>query len=317
MNIPVIFTHTGNALYLQIALLQAKKTCGDNVFLLGDEKNNLSPAHHCNISSIENSHIYLEFKQYFKNLSPNSYEYELFCFKRWFLILEFLKKNNFDECFCVDSDVLIYKDLNTLKDVFQNKDFSLIRLLGKFAGPQCSYFKTTSLEKYCNFILNFYKNRFFELENLYAQFKSEKNISGISDMVLLALYAEENPDSYIDFDYDEKRNYCFDENISCPAGFEFKNGKKNVIFKNNIPIIKRADSKKEVEFYMLHFQGSSKKVMEQYSILEKKEKKESPYYKYFKYKEHLQKLKKIVLYLKRFIPYSFRQKIKRIIRQFN
>lgn len=291
-TIPIIFTHKGNALYLQLALLQAKKTCKSNVFLIGDSSNDCDYIKHCNINDYNKSSIHTEFKKHFKNLSPNSYDNELFCFERWFIILDFCLKNNIKESFGVDSDVLIYKDLNTLKDVFQNKDFSLIRLLGKFAGPQCSYFKTTSLEKYCNFILNFYKNRFFELENLYAQFKSEKNISGISDMVLLALYAEENPDSYIDFDYDEKRNYCFDENISCPAGFEFKNGKKNVIFKNNIPIIKRADSKKEVEFYMLHFQGSSKKVMEQYSILEKKEKKESPYYKYFKYKEHLQKLKK-------------------------
>ncbi len=304
-SIPVIFTHTGNAVYLQTALLQAKKICGDNIFLLGDESNSKSPVHHAYISDLEKSPLFVEFKNHFKNLSPNGHDYELFCFKRWFLILEFCKKNNIQEFFCVDSDVLIYKNLYELKDILKNIDFSVIRITGKFAGPQCSYFKISSLEKYCNFILNYYQNRFNELESLYNQFKKEKNISGISDMVLLALFCEENPGKYIDFDYDVKIknshnqlynniNFSFDENISCSAGFKLKDGIKYITFKEYIPYCTREDTDEEVPFYILHFQGAAKKLMEKYSTITKSEIKSSPYMRTLKMKERFNCIKKII-----------------------
>lgn len=307
-SIPVIFTHTGNALYLQLALLQAKKICGNQIHLLGDNSNKADFINHHFISDYENSELYNNFKNYFKNLSPNSYDYELFCFKRWFLILEFCKKNNIKEFFCVDSDVLIYKNLYELKDILKNIDFSVIRITGKFAGPQCSYFKISSLEKYCNFILNYYQNRFNELESLYNQFKKEKNISGISDMVLLALFCEENKGKYIDFDFEEKeRNFCFDENISCSAGFKMKNGIKEVTFKDGIPYCKRLENNSEIPFYMLHFQGAAKKMMEKYSTLTKAEKSESPYLKVLKRTEKINAVKKQI---KKMIPQFIKKALK-------
>lgn len=300
--IPVVFTHTSNAIYLQTALLQAKKLCGDNIYLLGDKSNSKSPVHHAYISDLENSELFTEFKSVFKNLSPNGYDYELFCFKRWFLILEFCRRNNFEEVFCVDSDVLIYKDLNELKEMLQNVDFTVIRFIGKFAGPQCSYFKISALERYCNFILNFYKNRFSELEALYKKFQEEKNVSGISDMVLLALFCEENKGKYIDFDYDmninesnsKKRTFCFDENISCSAGFKLKDGMKNITFIDNVPYCTREDTDKEVPFYILHFQGAAKKLMEKYSTITKSEIKSSPYMQTLKMKERFNCIKKFI-----------------------
>lgn len=292
--IPVVFTHTSNAIYLQTALLQAKKLCGDNIYLLGDKSNSKSPVHHAYISDLENSELFTEFKSVFKNLSPNGYDYELFCFKRWFLILKFCRQNNFEEVFCVDSDVLIYKDLNELKDMLQNVDFTVIRFIGKFAGPQCSYFKISTLERYCNFILNFYKNRFSELEALYKKFQEEKNVSGISDMVLLALFAEENPGKYKDLDYNPEHSFCFDENISCSAGFKLKDGMKNTTFIDNVPYCTREDTDKEVPFYILHFQGAAKKLMEKYSTITKSEIKSSPYMRTLKMKERLNCIKKII-----------------------
>lgn len=312
-SIPVIFTHTGNALYLQLALLQAKKICGNQIHLLGDNSNKADYINHHLISDFENSELYNNFKNYFKNLSPNSYDYELFCFKRWFLILEFCKKNNIEEFYCVDSDVLIYKNLYELKDILKNIDFSVIRITGKFAGPQCSYFKISALEKYCNFILNYYQSRFNELESLYNQFKNEKNISGISDMVLLALFCEENIGKYIDFDFEDKeRNFCFDENISCSAGFKMKNGIKEVTFKDGIPYCKRLDDNSEIPFYMLHFQGCAKALMEKYCILSCNEKSESPYYKKLKSKELKIKTKD---FIRKLIPKSIRKIIKKLIKE--
>ena len=126
MSIPIIFTHTNNSLYLQLALLRAKKSCKENVCLIGDNSNAASFVRHFNLSDYDKSSLCLEFEKHYKHYSPNPYNYEFFCYKRWFVALDFLQKNNLSECFCVDSDVLIYDDLNKLSGLLADKDFSVI-----------------------------------------------------------------------------------------------------------------------------------------------------------------------------------------------
>ena len=278
MSIPIIYIHTNNALYLQIALLQAKKVCHNNIHLLGDHTNQVKFINHHLISDYIDTGMIKSLDKVFKNFSPNSYEYELFCFKRWFIILNFCKRNNINNCFCLDSDVLIYQDLNSLDSILQSKGFSVVRLIGNFAGPQCSYFTTDYLEKFCLFVIDMYSHHIDVIKSIYNQLQQEKNISGISDMVLLALFCQQHRNDFIDFDYNDQRDYCFDENIVCSAGFEYTNGFKKIKFKDTIPYGTREDTKKLIRFYMLHFQGAAKIKMEQYSTLSLTDKLKSPFY---------------------------------------
>ncbi|MCR4925245.1 MAG: hypothetical protein K5917_03035 [Clostridiales bacterium] len=283
MSIPIIFTHTKNSLYLQLALLQAKKSCKENICLIGDSSNDASFVKHYNISDYDHSDLCLDFEKNYKHFSPNPYGYEFFCYKRWFVALDFLQKNNLSECFCADSDVLIYDDLNSLKVFFDNKngsgrDFSVIRFTGEFAGPQCCYFTREALERYCNFILTMYRDEFPKLKTIYDGFKSKGYECGLSDMVLLAEFCKANPGKYMDFDYSTDRDFCFDENFGISYGFECGRKGKKLLMKNGIPFVKRLDSEKSVKFFMLHFQGDNKLFMNKNCPLSFFEKLESPYY---------------------------------------
>lgn len=290
MKTPIIFIHKGNPIYLQVALLQAKKICTDEIFLLGDETNNFNYINHFNISDYDNTK---ELKSIYKHMSSNKYDYELFCIQRWFIIRDFCKKNGFEQFWVVDSDVLIYENLQNFLPYLENKDFSIIAKKGFFVGPQTSYFKTEVLEDFCNFIISCYKTK-TKLQTVYQKLQDEKNISGISDMVLLELYCDHNK-KYIDFDYSKDRNFLFDENINCPHGFEFKNGKKNIKFKSNIPYARLNSEKHEnLEFATLHFQGGAKELMLKYSTLNLFNKKNIIGYKIYFKKNIISKIKKII-----------------------
>lgn len=89
----IIFVHTGNAYYLELALSQAKiSNPNADIILLGDKYNNKYPyINHFLISDYFESAK--EFSEVFFNYSPNKREYELFCFQRWFVIKDFLIRN--------------------------------------------------------------------------------------------------------------------------------------------------------------------------------------------------------------------------------
>ena len=279
MSIPVIFTHTNNSLYLQLALLQAKKTCGgQNVCLIGDASNRADYVRHFYLSDYDKSELCAAFERAYKHRSPNPYNYELFCLKRWFVALEFLSKNNFSECFCVDSDAMVYEDLEKARPFLAGKGFSVIRFTGEFAGPQCCYFTREALERYCRFILKMYGEDFFKLEEIYEGFQKKGYVSGLSDMVLLAEFCKQNQGKFVDFDYSPERDFCFDENFGISYGFECGAKGKAVNMKDGVPFVKRLDTGAQIKFFMLHFQGNWKPYMKKYSALSLREKLESPYY---------------------------------------
>ena len=309
MSIPIIFTHTNNSLYLQLALLRAKKSCKENVCLIGDISNAASFVRHFNLSDYDKSSLCLEFEKHYKHYSPNPYNYEFFCYKRWFVALEFLQKNNLSECFCVDSDVLIYDDLNKLSGLLADKDFSVIRFTGEFAGPQCSYFKREALERYCRFILKKYRDDFASLEKIYGGFKAKGYECGLSDMVLLAEFCKANQGKYIDFDYSPERDFCFDENFGISYGFECGKKGKALYFKDGLPFVRRLDSGAEIKFSMLHFQGNNKLFMNKNCAMPFGERLESPYYLRLLTTTSAKNL------LKKILPKNFRTMAKRILKK--
>ncbi len=309
MSIPIIFTHTNNSLYLQLALLQAKKSCKENVFLIGDQSNAASFVRHFMLSDYDKSELCADFEKNYKHFSPNPYNYELFCLKRWFVALDFLKKNNLAECFCVDSDVLVYDDLNNLSGLLADKDFSVIRFTGEFAGPQCSYFKREALERYCNFILKMYRDEFFKLQKIYDSFKAKGYVCGLSDMVLLAEFCKENSGKFVDFDYSPERDFCFDENFGISYGFECGKKGKAVRFRNGLPYARRLDGGVEIRFSMLHFQGDNKLYMSKNCPLSLGERLASPYYLKLLIKT------KAKNFCKRIIPKNFWTFAKRMLKK--
>lgn len=253
MSIPIIFIHYGDSDYLKYSLMQAKKSNPQSdVMLIGyriNERYDL--ARHENITDYDESAK--DFAKYYVHLSPNGYDYELFCFQRWFILRDFLKKNKIRKCFYIDSDVLLFENVSKME--FEHAYCS--------SGGHSSMNTPAGLENFCAFIKEHYREPSFVeyMKNLFHQSGNRRNIG---DMFFFRLYAQQFPDRV--HNLSEIHNQAiFGPNINKPKMFEEWQGRKKVYIINGNPCSKHLPSNQWIRFNSLHFQGSAKQYMEYFS----------------------------------------------------
>lgn len=261
MAIPIVFVHLNNPLFLLNVLLEAKKSNPQSeIYLIGDETNRhydfVKHVHYKDLMDED----YSKFIQIYEHMSPNGFEGERFCFLRWFLIRELIKKENIDECFCVDSDVLILQELENAIANYRNFDLAI----NDISGHNCYIKNYNAIVDFCKFILEMYEDKNLKnLRDLYAELPSDYSIC---DMTLLVLYRKEHPEKVADLKQiiDGK---TFDHNIKEQHGFEMKEGIKNFKKDKGKIVCKNIELNKNVEFITLHFQGPSKNLIKHYSSI--------------------------------------------------
>lgn len=273
-SIPLIFVHNGNQLYLKYALINAFNTQKDSkIYLLTDKNKNSFSAKDFpkkmreRIIIIDSSLYNREsnnFSTIYKHMSPNSKEFELICFYRWFIIKSFALENNIEKFFCCDSDTLVFNDLTQIALTRLNgKEISIVNKI----CPCCTYFTKQSIQLFCNFIITQYtdKQKLQKLENIYKE-KIESNLGGICDMTMFPLYEEAFPNSIHDFGNIveiQGKFFVFNDNISITKGFVEKNSIKKIKFIKKIPYGFSTDNK-IVCFDILHCQGIHKYYIGKY-----------------------------------------------------
>ena len=259
---PVIVCHQGNEDYVYDCLRQAGKVCGgENIILLGDEKNQGFCSNHYLFSDYcgeEAEH----FREIYTHLSDSrSYEFELRCFIRHFALYDFCRKHNIRECFFLDSDVLVFEDLTKLP--LNGTDFACCNLelpvtLGENDSPHVLYWKIDRLRQFLDFLLHTYSSETKWLEEVRRrETGSTGNPKGdITDMTLLTAWRR------ISSEYDStfrSRNLAvttndlvFDlsltsANNSVENEFVFDRSRKikKVTFCNGVPFFTRADGASE------------------------------------------------------------------------
>ena len=114
MNIPIIVIHRGTPFYLYPVLKQMRLFNPDNrICLISDGiPDGCDFVEYHDINDYWDSSV--EFDKIYLHLSSNPRDYEMFCFQRWFVIRDFVQKQGFEYFLCVDSDVLLYCDVNNL-----------------------------------------------------------------------------------------------------------------------------------------------------------------------------------------------------------
>lgn len=114
MTLPIIFIHRTDDAYLYYILRQAKlSNPNSDVILLGSKSN-------AKYISNDTKHFMIDdysegasnFAKSYKHLSSNEYHYNLFCFQRWFVLRDFMRKHKIPECWVFDSDVMLYTNIN-------------------------------------------------------------------------------------------------------------------------------------------------------------------------------------------------------------
>ncbi len=248
---PIIFIHFGNQEHLYIAIKQAKKYNPDSrIILIGDEsnKNCVDFIEHYMINDFI-SQQREELKKIYIHLSTNNYEIERFCIERWFVLNEFCKRNpEISNFLTIDSDIMLYCDVDAEAEKFKKFDFTL----SGSSGDTCYFNNLEVLQGFLDYILDIYKN-----PKTISLLKGTNRLSGqvISDMTLIMSYA-----FYIGLERVGFINLPI-ENSVYNHNFTFSG--KQIRFKLQKDILYRIDkkAKEKIRCNSLHFQWQAKMFM--------------------------------------------------------
>ena len=265
MPIPIIFIHrnihNGNNSYLNYSLSQAHLLNPQSpIYLITDDvRKGNSFVNYVQLKEYDEEAK--KFAEKYKHMSTNNFEHELFCFQRWFIIKKFLEKSEINDFLYLDSDVLLFcdieKEFKKLQGIY---DFTICNKI----GPQFTYFTDKKyLLKFCDFLNQLYTNPEYykRLEEKHQKHLDNNLPGGVCDMTAFWEYQHHQLGNVKDLSIIEN-DTVFDDNINCSDGFEMsKLGMKNMKLKDDHVFCKQIDSNKMIQFNALHFQGSAKKYM--------------------------------------------------------
>jgi hypothetical protein len=197
-------------------------------------------------------------------MSTNSYEMELFCFQRWFILKEFCKDKGLSDLLYLDSDALIYCNIDTYFGKLKDFDFTT----SKGLGPHCCYFSSVEkLNKFCEFIKKSYTDPNYTGRFLAKhRFHLENNLpGGVCDMTAFNEYQKE-PDVRAKELCIIDNNEIFDDNINDADGFLMKDKIKDLVLENRFYYGTLKSSGQKIKFNLLHFQGSGKKRIAEFYL---------------------------------------------------
>jgi hypothetical protein len=218
MNIPIIIVHTGNSFYLDPVLKQAHIFNPDKkiIFICKDVPEKYDFIDY--VPMEDYMHEAKVFEKRYIHLSSNPYSFELLCFQRWFIILDFCRKHNIEQFFQMDSDVLLYSNVGY---ELENYDCNEIAICNKIC-PAATYFKTEILYRFCDFIKDMYseQNR-DKIYNFYADFQKQKRMGGVCDMMAFKWFVEDT-DVKIEELSRVAGGAIFDSSIRESCGFEME-----------------------------------------------------------------------------------------------
>jgi len=254
--IPVVIIHKGDAFYLKHSAKVAKKfNPSSRIILLGSGINNKPKEAE-----------YFDFSQYatfsnkmtkaYKHYSTNAFEVERFCFERWFMLYEFMQKENMEKCVYIDSDLLLFSNITEEAKRFEKFDFTL----HNGTSAHCIFINSREgLKKFCDYVLEIFtdKEKFKYVEQNFSRFLEQKLPGGFCDMSAFKKYASENP-SHVGEISEIHNSTFFDGSIIQPEGFEMAFGLKKITFKNGVPFGKLAKTGELIRMNCLHLQGPAK-----------------------------------------------------------
>ncbi|MCS2890911.1 hypothetical protein NXY11_20020 [Parabacteroides faecis] len=267
MNIPIIIVHRGDTFYLKLVLEQIRLfNPHTRICLISDASTDkYCFVEHYNIDDYSKGAD--AFKMAYIHMSSNPYDYELICFQRWFCIRDFVKTQKIENFLCMDSDVLLYCNIDEVMQQYISYDFTTCNK----QGPGCALFNISSISDFCEYMMSMYTEDILlnKMESMYQEILDNKQLGGVCDMVAFVWFQDNTKCNVIDIAI-PTNGTCFDGCITWGQGFEMEDGKKKVYWIDNLPYGKLMNDQSLVRFYCLHFQGRSKYSMYKYIVDEHK-----------------------------------------------
>jgi len=258
--IPIVFIHLSNSEYLPYTLGQAKmKNLNSPVILIGDDTNNVFPfATHVHMNRYCKQAV--EFQKIYKHYSPNGFIFEQFCFLRWFLLRDFMLAHGLKRVMHVDSDVLLYVDVNEEQARWIDYELSVVN--SEYAGNMFVN-GTRALEDLCAIIWDLYAAPGAD-ERLAALLESRRcpGRFAVSDMAAMRKFCDANRDRVAEMTGIQPDGSHWDMNVRVDEGFETEDGHKKYWFQGGRAYCRHVETGRDIWFKSLHFQGMGKKLIE-------------------------------------------------------
>jgi hypothetical protein len=230
-NPPLIFCHYGVSNYLPY-VFQCAKIANPNrrVILLGDNSNKEVAEK----NGIE--HFLLDEYDFGEDLDVFTKNYELitspsfdsfkhgkdwneFVFRKWFILYNFLVKNNIEEFWHFDSDVMIFCDFAKFENIFRKMDLDCTEqccghcMKGYFKNPQI-------IDRYVKKINEVYLRKDY-IKSLKDEYLTKKVPACFSEMSVHEIFQKEDDFKRLHIGKIEE-NYSFDDLICRSCGLEME-----------------------------------------------------------------------------------------------
>jgi hypothetical protein len=225
------------------------------------------------LSSTQAGPAYAQFRDAYVHLSSNSAEFEMICFRRYFLLAQHLAAHPECRAFVlIDSDVLVFRGIRAhIERLVGKADFSGSFIRPSEAwdpcqiSPHVSYWTSEGLLGFVAYVLQTYttpegRSRLRAIAN---RFVARGTRGGISDMTLLHLWAHatgnvapinrQSGGGAIDHNINSAHNLFEYE-------FSMRGGAKRIAYVDGQPCL-ATPSGELVKALALHFQGSAKIAM--------------------------------------------------------
>lgn len=269
--IPLLFVHTGYQKHLEIVIAQAEEY-NDQVYLLGDDSNKNVATQWFHIDNYLDDR-YEIFKSKFINMSSNSAEFELNCFKRYFVCYQFAKTQEIDQFCMIDSDCLVYENLSNLGLQEYDAGASIPENQSNMnwtASPHSSLWSINALNDFLDYLIKAYDEDNMDYLLKKWKYHQEHNVAGgICDMTLLYLWMQKSADRFKLFNgLCIKNGKTFDHFLHVSQGYSAGDFKVNsflemkvIKFRDGKPYFKYKDGT-WIQSCTIHAQGARKKYID-------------------------------------------------------
>lgn len=250
-SLPIIFIHKGDSFYLKYALESAKKfNPNSKIILLGDNVT-IYPdfVEYYEIKEFDKYSSFLD-KNYF-HLNVSNPEIEMFCIKRWLVLLDFMEKQKLKKFFTCDSDVLLFQNITEDSKNFCKKDVVIVNGTN---GCLTLLNEIEVLEHYQKIVFDFYKSKFkkFSKKDRITDMSFWKELND-SKKFKVGEATKIIDNAFYDFGFLSQNHY------NCENYY----GIKKFLFKNGMPFGEISD--KLVRLKCVHFQGPTKFYMKYFA----------------------------------------------------
>jgi hypothetical protein len=262
MSLPIVFIHKGNSWYLPYTFYQAKyRNPSSKIYLLGDR----DTLHFQGLINHVQMDTYSagskELFKVYKHKSTLSWDFEFFCISRWFVLYEFLRSNNIDQCLYIDSDVLLY--CNATEEAGKLNGYSMTM---PYDSAHTNFIlNVEDLKLLCDMVIDLYKKNEEFLDQQYKEHMSHFDAGGISDMNFFRWFKKKYPGKIKDISAPERQS-AYDITIDTTLNYETDGRIKKIKMKDKFPYCLFLPDQKWILFNTLHFQGISKRYIRQYFI---------------------------------------------------